>query len=308
MNLIDVTVELNTEEKCVAFLERMRWPDGVIRCPLCGDKRITKFQRKGKTGKVQRLYRCLEQTCDYQFSVTTGTIFHDSHLPLTKWFIAIALLADAKKSVSSNQLRRHLGVQYKTAWHLAHRIREAMKDGSKEQLKGTVEVDETYIGGRYDKRRKRGPHEKQAVMGLIEREGRVEARPIPTASKKILVGVVQERVAPGTKVYTDEYAAYKSVGKTHRHETVRHIALEWVRGDVHTNTIENFWSLFKRGLIGSFHRVSEKHLPRYLDEFTYRQNHRKESNLFGITVRNLISGKALQYKTLISAEPSSIPF
>jgi transposase-like protein len=189
-----------------------------------------------------------------------------------------------------------------------HRIREAMQDKPTEQLKGTVEVDETYIGGRYDRRRKRGPYEKQVVMGLIERDGRVEARPIPTPSKKILVGVVQERVAPGAKVYTDELAAYKSVGKTHQHETVSHIALEWVRGDVHTNGIENFWSLFKRGLIGSFHKVSEKHLPRYLNEFTYRQNRRKESNLFGTTVGNLLRGIALQYKTLIASETTPPAF
>jgi transposase-like protein len=290
----------------VVFLEKMRWPDSVIRCPQCGDKRITKFQRKGKTGKAPHLYRCLEQTCDYQFSVTTGTIFHDSHLPLTKWFIAIALLADAKKSISANQLRRHLGVQYKTAWHLAHRIREAMKAGVPIKLSGIVEADETFVGGRYDKRRKRETHEKPCVVGVIQRGGSVRAQQIPSRGARAISGFLTANVEPGSQLMTDDYAGYKKVGKLYDHRTVNHSALEYVKGTTHTNTIENFWSLFKRGVIGSFHKVSIKHLDRYLGEFTYRQNNRKMPDLFGMTVEKLLRGSALQYKTLTAGEPSSI--
>lgn len=305
MNLIDVTKEFATEEQCFEYLEKMRWPNGV-RCTVCGNDKLTRYMKKGKTGKCRPTFQCLEPTCKNQFTATSGTIFQDSHLPLTKWFLAIALVVDAKKGISANQIRAHLGVQYKTAWHLMHRIRESMQQDTKEQLKGTVEVDETYIGGRYDRRRKRGRYEKQAVMGLIERSGRVEARPIPTASKSVLVGIIKERVAPGSNVFTDELGAYKSVAKTHRHETVNHIALEYARGNVHTNTIENFWSLFKRGLIGSFHKVSVKHLPRYLNEFTYRFNNRKDADLFSMTLLNLLSGIALQYKDLTKPEARQI--
>lgn len=304
MNLIDVTKEFKTEEQCFKYLEKMRWPNG-IRCTVCGNDKLTRYMKKGKTGKSRPTFQCLEPTCKTQFTATSGTIFQDSHLPLTKWFLAIALIVDAKKGISANQIKNHLGVQYKTAWHLMHRIREAMQEEPKGLLRGTVEVDETYIGGRYDRRRKRGPWEKQAVIGLVERDGRVEARPIPTPSKKVLVGIVRERVAKGSRVYTDELAAYKTVGETHHHKTVNHIALEYARGKVHTNGIENFWSLFKRGLIGSFHKVSSKHLPRYLNEFTYRFNNRRDVDLFGMTVGNLLCGITLQYKSLIGPTVNS---
>lgn len=299
MNLINVSKEFNTEDKCLAYLENMRWPKGV-RCPTCGNDKISRFQRKGKTGKVQHLYQCLEKTCRYQFSATTGTIFHDSHLPLAKWFLAIALITDAKKGISANQLKRHLGVQYKTAWHLAHRIREAMQEPKNEKLTGIVEVDETYVGGRYDRRRKRGRHQKTPVVGLIQRGGKVEAMTIPTPSKAVLCGVVRDRVSTDAEmVVTDQYAAYNSLKKDYRHKIINHIR-EYVRGKIHTNSIENFWSLFKRGIIGNFHHVSVKHLPRYLVESAYKFNNRKMPNLFGMTVGNLLGGIVVPYKKLIS--------
>ena len=217
--------------------------------------------------------------------------------------MAIALICEAKKGVSACQIQRHLKVNYRTAWHLCHRIREAMKEPAG-ILKGTVEVDETFIGGRYDKRRKRAPYEKTPVMGLIERDGNVQVHKIPTVSKKVLVGIVRDRVSSDAKVYTDELAAYKSIPQTH--DTVQHIALEYVRGDVHTNSIENFWSLLKRGIIGSYHKVSIKHLERYLAEFTYRFNRREEQEqLFAQTTKNLLNGKTLQYKTLTASELSA---
>lgn len=319
MNLINVTTEFSTEEKCLDYLERMRWPNGLA-CIKCGSMNVRKYEVKESTRtrirngkKVQakvparRVYQCREKECGEQFTATSGTIFHDTHLPLRTWFLAIAMICDAKKGISACQLQRHLPgsrkgtkISYRTAWFLCHRIREAMKEPGG-LLGGQVEVDETYIGGRYDKRRKRGPYEKDAVMGLIERKGRVEAYKIPTPSKQVLVGIVKDRVAPDATVYTDEYRADKSI--PHRHEVVNHSKLEYVRGNAHTNSIENFWSLLKRGVMGNYHKVSIKHLPRYLAEFTYRHNARKEQEqLFERVTRNLTNGKNLTYARLTASE------
>lgn len=298
MNLIEVTKEFGTEEACLNYLEALRWPDGV-ECVHCRSKKVSKITRKKTTkNKRTKLYQCL--SCKAQFSATSGTIFNDSHLPLSKWFMAIALMLNAKKGLSACQLQRDLGIgSYRTAWYLAHRIRKAMEQGDLPQFTGTVEVDETYIGGRYDRRRKRGPWEKQGVMGFIERGGRIEAYPIPTASKTVLVGKIKDRIAPNAElVVTDELVAYKSVANSHRHAVINHIR-EYVRGNIHTNTIENFWSLFKRGVIGSFHRVSTKHLERYLAEFTYRFNNRELAEIFAVTLAGLLGEDAMPYRTLV---------
>src|SRR5208282_2224518 len=181
-SIIDVKTKFGTTEQCVAYLEKMRWPDGV-RCLVCGGSRISKFvtnettrertNRKGVTKEVRvparHLYTCLEPSCGFQFSPTAGTIFHDTHLPLEKWFQAVALMCNAKKGLSAKQMERDLGVSYRTAWYLCHRIRKAMEDGAAGLLTGVVEADEYYHGGVYDKRRKRGPHDKQAVFGAIHR-------------------------------------------------------------------------------------------------------------------------------------------
>lgn len=303
MNLIDVTRDFNTEQGCLEYLEHMRWPSGVA-CLKCGSVRVKALEiKKGKRGKSRRIYQCLEKPCRHQFTATTGTIFHDTHLPLRKWFMAIALICDAKKGMSANQLKRHLKIQYRTAWHMAHRIREAMTEQPQGPLTGVVEVDETYIGGRYDPRRKKGPMGQRPVVGLIERNGKVQAYSIPTASKAVLVGIIKDRVAPDAEmVITDQLASYKSLRETHRHAVINHIR-EYVKGKIHTNTIENFWSLLKRGIIGSYHKVSVKHLPRYLAEFSYRFNRRDEQEqLFAQTTKNLLRGKALTYKALKASQ------
>ncbi len=316
-SLIDVTSEFATEEQCLGYLEKMRWPEGV-QCLACESKRISKFQTKESTrrrfskklGKhvevrvpSRHLYQCLE--CGRQFSATLGTLFHDSHLPLRKWFLAIALLCNAKKSISALQLERDLGVSYRTAWYLAHRIRKAMQEEGGPQLAGVTESDETFIGGRFDKRRKRKPWKKPAVHGLIERGGKLEARHVSAAKAEVLVAVIKDRVSPESEmVVTDESSVYRTLSKTFVHGTVNHSIKEWVRGDVHTNTIEGAFSLFKRAIIGSFHKVSIKHLQRYLDEFTYRFNRRNEEDLFGVTVTRLLIGIALPYKALTSSQVS----
>lgn len=215
-------------------------------------------------------------------------------------------------------MMRDLGVSYRTAWYLNHRIRKAMEDGAPGLLTGVVEADETYIGGAFDKRRKRGPYEKQPVFGAIQRgaageHSKVRSFPIPTNSKAILTAAVKNTISTDADIFiTDEGRGYVSLGKTYKHETVNHIKLEYVRkGDprsIHTNSIENFWSLFNRGIVGSFHKVSVKHLRRYLDEFTFRFNNRKAEDLFALVVLNLAIGTALRYAELTAnPEPPSEP-
>ena len=291
MNLMTLMEACDTTEECKAILEELRWPNGP-HCPRCNTDNLSKIFKRGQ-------YDC--NLCRYQFSVTSGTIFHDSHLPLPKWFVTVYLMCESKKGISANQIKRTIKVSYKTAWYLCHRIRKAIEEAkNKPQLEGVVEVDETYIGGKYDKRRKRGPWEKQPVVGLIQRGGMFESRKITRASKKVLVGLIKERVSKDAKVFTDELPAYKSVSKTHKHESVNHSKEEWVNGKIHTNTIESAWSLFKRSIVGSYHKISSKHLDAYLDEFEWRFNNRENPFLFRDTLKKLIDSRNIEYKKLIN--------
>jgi len=300
MNLIEVASQFGSNDQCLAHLEALRWPDGVT-CTECGSKRVSKITRHSASkNKRTKLYQCLLPECKAQFSATCGTLFGDSHLPLVKWFLAVALMVNAKKGLSAKQMQRDLHVSYKTAWYLSRRIRKAMEEGELAKFTGTVEVDETYVGGRYNERRKRGPWEKQGVMGFVERGGRVEAYPIPTPSTTVLVGEIKDRVSTDAElVVTDQYIGNKALDITHRHAVITHMR-EWVRDNVHTNTIENFWGLFKRGVTGSFHKVCAKHLPRYLAEFTNRFNRREEGGTFMMTMARLLGSVAMSYEQLIT--------
>jgi transposase-like protein len=290
IDLVSLAAEFGTDEKCRECVAHIRWPNGP-RCPRCNEE-ATKIANRDQ-------YDC--NSCHYQFSVTAGTIFHDSHLSLWKWFLAAYLMTESKKGISANQIGRILKLSYKTAWYLCHRIRKAVEEAKvKPQLNGVVEVDETYVGGRYDRRRKRRPWEKQAVMGLLQRNGNFESRTIPTASRQVLTGVVKDRINKKATVFTDELAAYKSLDKTHKHATVNHSEEEWVRGQVHTNGIENAWSLFKRSIVGSYHKLSVKHMDAYLDEFEWRFNNRSNPYLFRDTLVKLIKSEKLEYKELTS--------
>jgi transposase-like protein len=294
MNLVKLMEECDTQDECRSILEELRWPRGV-KCPRCQSEKISRIRKRFQ-------YDC--DSCRYQFSVTSGTIFHDSHLPLVKWFATTYLMCESKKGVSANQIKRTLGLKsYQTAWYLCHRIRKAIEEAkNKPQLTGIVEVDETFVGGRYDSRRKRAPWEKQAVVGLLQRGGNFEARTIPTRSKQVLVGIVKDRVSKDATVFTDEYVAYKSLARTHRHDSVNHSKEEWVRGNVHTNSIENAWSLFKRSVIGSYHKISKKHLDAYLDEFEWRFNNRENPYLFRDTLTKMVQSPNLEFKTLTAKE------
>lgn len=315
MNLLDIHNELNTEEKCLTFLEHMRWPDGV-KCLSCQSSKIGQITSKGKlnkkTGKRspdRHLYQCKE--CRFQFTATTGTVYHDTHLPLTQWFLAIALITESKKGISAAQLSRALGCQYRTAWYLAHRIRKAMIEENPAKLTGIVEVDETYIGGK-QRGLTRKLKNKEVVMGIRERGGDLRLIHIESNDIYALRREMKEHIDPKVKeVITDEWTAYpaaiKEAGLETTHETIRHKDKIYVQGHIYTNTVESAFSLFKRGLTGAFHKVSLKHLQRYLNEFSYRFNNRKDANLFGLTVRRMALAGNLTYAKLIE-ENAFTPF
>jgi transposase-like protein len=307
-SIIEVARVFAHEETCHAYLEAARWPEGV-RCLQCGSEKISKYTAKGKTridkkGNVKQgpdryLYQCMEQTCKFQFTTTVGTLFNDTHLPLSKWFTAIAIMCNAKKGASAKQMERDLDVSYKTAWYLCHRIRKAMDEGV-DPFTGTVEADETYIGGKYDKRRARQRWDKPAVFGMIEREtGKVHVKHIPAANRWNIGGEIDAVVKPEAKMMTDESKLYANLTKRgFKHEIVIHSDKEWVRGECHTQGIDGFWSLLKRGIIGSFHQVSVKHLDRYISEFQFRFNGREDQELFAAVITRLVIKACLPYKVL----------
>lgn len=263
MNLIDVTRELGTEQECFAFLERQRWPDGV-RCAVCGCNRISRIERKSKSKNLRKnLYQCLEPTCKQQFSVTSGTIFHNSRIPLTKWFMAIHMLMDAKKSISALQLQRHLGISsYQTVWHMAHRIRKAMSEtpGVESMLRGIVELDETYLGGRAKRHggvRNQKLDRFEMVLGMRERGGDVKLVHIPDGTKETIREAVRAHIVPSPKrIYTDAAAVYDFAFDPElkrKHRSVNH-SIEWVVPGtrIHTNTVESAFSSSSAASLGRF--------------------------------------------------------
>jgi transposase-like protein/DNA-directed RNA polymerase subunit RPC12/RpoP len=317
-SLIEVTKQFATEEQCIAYLEALRWPEGV-ECVGCTSKRISKFTTKEakrkprldkKTGKMvepvvppRHLYECL--SCGKQFSAGAGTIFNDTHLPLSQWFLATALMLNAKKGLSAKQMQRDLGVNYRTAWYLCHRIRKAMDGSSPSIFTGTVEADATFVGGKLDARRQRAKYGKQPVFGIVQRgvdgaSSKVFAAPVLSEIKREVLPIINSRVAIDATIYTDDHKAYQNLHNTRTHAIVVHSKGEYVNGDCHSNSIENFWSLFKRGLIGQFHQISVKHLGRYLAEFQFRFNNRDTEDMFALVMLNLVIGSALEYKRLIS--------
>lgn len=304
MKLIDVTKRLATEDQCLDYIQAMRWPHGVG-CVHCGSVSVSTITRTAGKNKRTRIYQCLEKECGKQFSATSGTIFNDTHLPLTKWFMALALICEAKKGISAKQIERHLGVNYRTAWHLCHRIRAAMQDGG--LLTGEVEADETYFGPH--KPRKGRPYvkkdKKDVVLGMIERGGKLRLVPVKDAKMEILGPALEEHISPEAHtIYTDESAAYAIYLQRHfdaEHKTINH-SRTYGMGDTHTNTIENAFSLLKRGVYGTFHKVSIKHLGRYCNEFSYRFNRRGEQlQMFDATLKSILKEKALPYKKLTAS-------
>jgi transposase-like protein len=297
MNLPELIEQFQSEDKCREYLEDLRWPDGV-RCPRCGFDSISWIEKR-------KQHECNEASCRYQFSVTAGTVFHDSHLPIWKWFLAIYLIGESKKGISAKQLQRTLGVSYKTAWYLGHRVRSAMEDGSPVPLQGIVEIDETWVGG-YKRARKGESNRsnKSMVLGAIERGGevRLEVRKGPGRESKVSYrGFVKDTVDDKAEfIFTDEDRSWGEMTDWNtKHSKVNHRDEEWVRDIVHTNTIEGVWSLFKRSVVGTYHQLSAKHLPAYLDEMAFRFNNRDNAYLFRDTLLRMIEGETLPYAELV---------
>lgn len=302
--LANLTAFIADEDTARQLLESLRWPNGAA-CPHCGGDNPYKLTPKATSKKPGRkgLYKC--RACRKQFTVRVGTIFEDSHIPISKWLMAIHLLCASKKSMSAHQLHRMLGITYRAAWFMAHRLRHAMKDDAM-GLSGIVEVDETYVGGPRRRRVGRpGPKDpvKTPIIALVERGGRVRAFPLDRVTSGNVQKHLREIVAKGARVVTDELNVYDATGMTYKHDTIKHNDGKYVRGDVHTNTVEGFFGLLKRGIIGSFHHVSKGHLARYIDEFAFRYNNRTISD--GVRAGLLIAqteGKRLTYK-----EPKNAP-
>lgn len=281
-------------------LEALRWPNGPV-CPHCGGfERIHKVQ-----GKSHRpgLYACRD--CNGHFTVTVGTVFERSKIPLHVWFQAVYYLCSSKKGMSSHQLHRTLGVTYKTAWFMTHRIREAMRDGTfgGGQLGGenkSVEVDETYVGGKAKNRAyRKSPPKKEAVVSLVERDGKVRSFHVARVNAKTLRPIIRKHIDPRTRMQTDEAAVYEKIGRGFAgHGRVNHSMDEYVRGYYdHTNTVENYFSILKRGINGVYQHVSEAHLKRYVGEFDFRYNSRDVSDVERTAAAlKGIEGKRLMYR------------
>lgn len=307
MNLPKLFEQFGSEDKCREYLEHLRWPEGP-ECPKCGGTSISRIESR-------KLFECNSESCrierqgkgGYQFSVTAGTVFHDSHLPLSKWFMAIYLMGESKKGISARQLQRTIAVTYKTAWYLAHRIRSAMEEDSPVPLRGIVEIDETYVGGkkRAGKGSKGGPGrgtKKAMVIGAVERGGEVRFALGDRPNKATLHAFIHETVADDAEgIFTDAWQAYRGIEDSDTaHKWVSHNQGEYVRGIVHTNTVEGVWSLLKRSIVGSYHQLSVKHLPAYLDEVAFKFNNRDNPFLFRDTMLRLIDGETLPLKELVN--------
>jgi transposase-like protein len=263
-----------SEYEARAYLESLRWPNGPI-CPHCNANNVARL-----AGKAHRagLLKCRD--CRKQFSVTVGTIFERSHIPLNKWVMAFHIICASKKGISAKQLERMLCLgSYRSAWHLAHRIRHAMRaEPLRTMLRGTVKADETYIGGRSrEGRTGRGSERKTPVVALVERNGKVRAKPVGRVTARNLKQAMDEAVDSTATLMTDEFASYRQIGRRFKggHHVVRHSDGEYSRGVAHVNTAESFFALLKRGIHGAFHHVGRQHLHRYCDEFSFRWNHRR---------------------------------
>ncbi|HUC61372.1 MAG TPA: IS1595 family transposase [Alphaproteobacteria bacterium] len=273
------------ETKAIAFVESLMWPDGPV-CPHCGCTEKV-WRLKGKTARPG-LWKC--GACRLQFTVKIGTIFEDSHLPLSKWLFAIYLMCSSKKGVSANQLKRELSISYKSAWHLCHRVRLAM---TKEPLASklgaeshVVEIDETFVGGKaknkhYDKRKDHGMGTvgKLAVLTLVDRDGEARTFPVKNTRRSVMFPKIVENIEGVAHIVTDDHMTYRTLGEHFAgHHYVKHSRGEYVRGLVHTNFAESYHSLLKRGIMGAYHHISEKHIERYLREFEFKWNSRSISD------------------------------
>ncbi len=293
MNLVDINTLFGTEDKCRELLVRLRFPEGP-RCLRC----------KGPVALLEtekHLFYCKD--CDYQFSVTSGTVFNDSHLPLGKWFLTTHLLCEAKKGMSACQIQRTVGMSYKTAWYLCHRIRHAMAQTDKPMLDGKVEMDVTYVGGQMRGKGHIAKNDnKEVVVGIRKRKGDLRFFHARDAKGGTLAQYIRENISEDVEViFTDDASANDAAmrkAKRTNHKKINHSSGVYVMGDIHTNTVESAFSLLKRGIMGTWHRLSAKHLPAYLEEMEFRFNRRKRSDLFVDTLRHMVTASVLTFEKL----------
>jgi transposase-like protein len=278
----------------------MRWSDGVVKCPHCGAEKLTYLAK-------QRVWKCYAKHERPTFSLKTGTIFEDSPISLEKWLAAAWMIVSCKNGISSYEIHRGLGVTQKTAWFMLHRIRLAMQDTGFNMLAGEIEVDETFIGQkarnmhkakRAEKIKGRGPDGKEIVFGMVERGGKIVVEHVEKRTKKELQTVIRDHVEAGAAIFSDELLSYDGLESDYQHAVINH-AVEYVNGNVHTNTMENFWSLLKRGLHGTYISVEPFHLFRYLDEQAFRYNNRKatDAERFAAVMKQVV-GRRVTYAEL----------
>ncbi len=299
--LQDAIIHFKEFENCRKVMMKLRWPEGIVKCPHCGSDKVGYLEKN-------RVWKCYAKHDRPKFSLKTGTIFEDSPLGLDKWLPALWLVVNCKNGISSCETARDLGVTQKTAWFMNHRLRFALTEGGTGLLSGHVEADETFIGGKarnmhIEKRKRRitatGGTDKTAVMGILERGGKVRASVVPNRKKKSLQSEVKKHVKAGSALYTDALLSYDGLEGEYAHQVVDH-AVKYVDDQVHTNGLENFWSLLKRGINGTYVSVEPFHLFRYLDEQTFRYNNREEMNdydRFELALSQ-ITGKRLTYEHL----------
>lgn len=300
IDLCELVERYGDDQHCRNYLEHLRWPNGIT-CPKCLGTKVSSILKRDQ-------YNCDNEQCGYQFSVTAGTIFHDTHLPLTKWFLATYLICQSKKGMSAHQLHRMLKINYRTAWYLCHRIRHAMEQLDEPKLKGTCEIDETYVGGKkIGQGVWAGKNAKEVVIGIRQRGGELRFFHTEDAKSGTLAKYIRENISTDVDVIvTDDFVTYpaamrKAPMPAQKHHVVNHSAKQYVDGDFHTNSVESAFSLLKRGIIGTWHRISAKHLQAYLDEMTWRFENRKNPFLFRDTMLKLIHSENLEYKELVRA-------
>lgn len=298
-NLMEVMKHFSDEKVCRKHLEDLRW-NGKPVCPFCSHDKVY---------KTSAGYKCANPKCYKKFTVLVGTFFENTKIPLSKWFVALYLATSHKKGISSLQLHRDINVTQKTAWFMMHRIREMLKAKSPIMLSGIVEADETYVGGKMVNKHKskktkvshgRSDLDKTPVLGLLQRDGKVVSQVIDDARTHSIQPIILRSVEQGANLMTDDYVAYRGLTAIYNHQVINHSTGSYVDGICHTNTIEGFWSLFKRGIIGIYHSVSRKHLDKYCNEFEYRYNTRdiSQTDRFDASIKQC-NGR-LKYKHLIA--------